>query len=62
MTSVGVSPRHSVVGPSLRAILRMPSHVLVKVLRDASSAAHSACERDEDAGAEARARSGVGEA
>ena len=41
MTIVGLSPRHKVVRPSLRAILRRPSSVVVNVLRCDSSIAHS---------------------
>jgi hypothetical protein len=42
MTSVGLSPRHNVLGPSFRAIFRNPSKVDVNVFCCASSAAHAA--------------------
>jgi hypothetical protein len=44
MTRVGLSPRHSVRGPSFLAIFRKPSKVLVNVLLCASSAAQACVE------------------
>ena len=42
IASVGLRPRHSVLGPSFLAIFRRPSSVLVKTLLCASSAAQVA--------------------
>jgi len=53
MMRVGERPRQRDVGPSLRAILRRPSRVEVKVFRRASSTAQSA------AGVEVEEREGL---
>jgi hypothetical protein len=41
MTKVGERPRHSVLGPSFRAIFRRPSKVLLIVVRSVSCTAHA---------------------